>query len=181
MTADFLGMLLLIASLAALGLSIVFDVGRLSAEKARESLLQHQHDKRRSAIAEWRQRTERKRAELTTLQARITELTARRHKTLSEIKALEFTRTEMVHELGEENGGACFWSRLIALPGLEAVDQQDIIFARQIWNYRNAAHVWAPSSDLAAGLLSATFPPRSGVRASMPVPLALASESEADA
>jgi hypothetical protein len=175
-TAEFLGMLLLVTSLAALGLSIVVDVGQVSTEKARESLLQRQHDKRRSALSEWRQKTERKRADLTALQARQTEFAARKHKTLNEIKALELTKVELVHEIGDEDDGAGFWSQLHVMPHFQEIDRREVVFARQIWDYRNVAHIWAPSQEHAQALLSTAFTARNGVQPSMMVPLALAPE-----
>ena len=181
-TAEFLGMLLLVTSLAALGLSIVVDVGQVSTEKARESLLQRQHDKRRAALAEWRQKTERKRADLTALQARQTEYAARKHKAQTEIRALEFTKVELVHELGdEETGAAGFWAQLAVLPNFPEIDRREVIFSRQIWEYRNVAHVWAPTADLAQALLASAFAARNGVHPSMMVPLAMAPEPGSEA
>jgi len=173
-TAEFLGMLLLVTSAAALGLSIVMDVGRVSAEKARESMAQRQHEKKKAALAEWKRKTEQKRTELTALQARHTEFTGRRHKALTEIKALEFTKVELVHELGDGDETNGFWAQLAVQENFANIDRRDVIFSRQIWEYRNVAHVFAPAPDQATALLRTAFTAKNGVLPGQIVPLAVA-------
>ncbi len=181
-SAEFLGMLMLITSAAALGLSIVVDVGRVSTEKAREAMAQRQYDKKRAALAEWRQKTERKRGDLTTLQARLTEFNGRRHKTLTELKALEYSKVELVHELGDQDGdGDLFWSQLTVTANFGELDRKDIVFSRQIWEYRNVVHITANTADQAHGLLRLTFSQRNGLVTAPVVPLALAPDPEAEA
>ncbi|MBP2301345.1 hypothetical protein [Azospirillum picis] len=181
-SAEFLGMLLLITSAAALGLSIVVDVGRVSAEKTREAMNQRLYDKKRNALAEWRQKTERKRADLTALQARLTEFTGRRQKAQTELRALELSKIELVHELGDpDSNGDVYWSQLGVGPNFNELDRKDIIFSRQIWEYRNVAHIIAPSADQAHGAVRASFGTRNGLICSPVVPLALAPDPEAEA
>ncbi|AWK85718.1 hypothetical protein [Azospirillum thermophilum] len=181
-SAEFLGLLLLITSAAALGLSIVVDVGRVSAEKAREAINQRQYDRKRAALAEWRQRTERKRSDLITLQARLTEYTGRRQKAQTEARALECSKVEMVHELGGEADGNCdvYWARLTAAANFAELERKDIVFSRQIWEYRNVAHIWAPSTDAAYAVLQNAFSARNGIACSPIVPLAHAPDPEAE-
>ncbi|ANC92824.1 hypothetical protein A6A40_13595 [Azospirillum humicireducens] len=181
-SAEFLGMLLLITSAAALGLSIVIDVGRVSAEKAREAMNQRLYDKKRAALAEWRQKTERKRVDLTTLQARLTEFNGRRQKALTELRALEFSKIELVHELGDlESDGDVYWAQLAVGPNFNELDRKDIVFSRQIWEYRNVAHITAPSAEQAHATVRASFSQRNGLICSPVVPLALAPDPEAEA
>lgn len=181
-SAEFLGMLLLITSAAALGLSIVVDVGRVSAEKAREAINQRQYDKKRAALAEWRQKTERKRVDLTTLQARLTEFNGRRHKTMTETKALEYSKIELVHELGEQDSdGDIYWAQLAVGPNFNELDRKDIVFSRQIWEYRNVAHITAPSTDQAHATVRMCFSQKNGLISSPVVPLALAPDPTAEA
>jgi len=181
-SAEFLGMLLLIASAAALGLSIVVDVGRVSAEKTREAMNQRQYDKKRAALAEWRQKTERKRVDLTTLQARLTEFNGRRQKALTELRALEFSKIELVHELGDQDSdGDIYWAQLAVGPNFNELDRKDIVFSRQIWEYRNVAHITAPSTEQAHATVRASFSQRNGVICSPVVPLALAPDPEVEA
>jgi len=180
-SAEFLGMLLLITSAAALGLSIVIDVGRVSAEKTREAMNQRQYDKKRAALAEWRQKTERKRVDLTGLQARLTEFNGRRHKTLTELKALEYAKIELVHELGDPDGNNdIYWAQVATGPNFAELDRKDVVFSRQIWEYRNVAHISAVSADQAHGALRASFGQRNGLVTSPVVPLALAPDPEAE-
>ena len=180
-SAEFLGLLLLITSAAALGLSIVVDVGRVSAEKAREAINQRQYDKKRAALAEWRQKTERKRVDLIALQARLTEFNGRRQKTITELKALEYSKIELVHELGDADGDAdIFWAQLAVGPNFAELDRKDIVFSRQIWEYRNVAHISAGTADQAHGVLRTSFSQRNGLVTSPVVPLALAPDPTAE-
>jgi len=171
-TAEFFGMILLVASAAALGLSLVIDVGRVSAEQARLLMLERQIDKRALAVKDWTAKTAQLRSDLVTLEARHTEFTGRRHKALTEVRAIEMTRNELIHEVGD--GPTGYWSQLTVTPAFAKAERQDIIFSRQIWEYRNVAHVWAATADQAAALLAATFPARSGVQAAPVVPLSMA-------
>ncbi|WP_448190740.1 hypothetical protein [Azospirillum sp. sgz301742] len=172
---ELLGLLLLVASAAALGLSIVFDVARVSAERTRATVLQRQTDKRKAALREWTSKTNARGSELMAIQARLTDFVNRRQKVQAELKALEYTKIEMVHELGECDGSALgFWSLLAVNPDSTGVDRRDIIFSRQIWDYRNAAHIWAGSADHAASLLRTAFTPRSGIAGTNLIPLSSA-------
>ncbi|BAI76602.1 hypothetical protein AZL_e02570 (plasmid) [Azospirillum sp. B510] len=180
-SADFLGMLLLIASAAALGLSIVVDVGRVSAEKTREAMNLRLFEKKRVALAEWRQRIERKRVDLITLQARLTEFNGRRQKALTELKALEYAKVELVHELSDLDGnGEIYWSKLAVGPTFNELDRKDVVFSRQIWEYRNVAHITAPSAEIAYITVRSSFSDRTGLICSPVVPLALAPDPEAE-
>lgn len=180
LSGEFLGMLMLVAAVAALGLSVVFDAGRASAERARLAMLQRQQDKKRTALSEWRAKTERKAVELKAHQARLTEFLGQRQKVLQEIKAIEFTKIELIHEFGDQDQGSMgFWSLLVVTPNFAGAARHDILFSRQIWDYRNVAHVWAPSSDQAKALLESAFSLRSGVQPTQMLPLAFAPDATA--
>lgn len=169
---EFFGLILLVTSAAALGLSLVIDVGKFSAEKARSGLLQRQIEKKRLALADWKSKSEKKTTDLRDEQAKLAELLGRKQKFLAEIKSLQFSKVELVHEIGEyEESAMGFWTLLVITPNFPQVDRHDILFSRQIWEYRNVAHVWASSSDHAASLLKAAFTARSGVQASQMIPL----------
>lgn len=176
--AEFLGLLVLVASAAALGLSIVIDVGRVSAERTRATVLQRQIDKRRSALREWTTKTNARAGELKALQTRLTEAVGRRQKLQAELKALEHSKVEMVHELGECDAAALgYWSLLAVAEVSGGVDRRDIIFSRQIWDYRNVAHTWAGSAEHAVSLLRAAFSERCGVRPANLQPIGAAGEA----
>lgn len=178
--AEFLGLLVLVASAAALGLSIVIDVGRVSAERARATVLQRQIDKRKTALREWTGKTQARAGELKALQLRLTESVSRRQKLQGELKALEFSKVEMVHELGECDGAALGYVSVLAVSDDSGgVDRRDIIFSRQIWDYRNVAHTWAGSTEHAANLLRAAFSERCGVRPANLVLIGAAAEGVA--
>lgn len=177
-TGEFLSLLLLVTSAGALGISIVIDVGRVSAETARGTMLQRMIDKKRAALSEWRSKGEKKSVELKAQQVRLTDFIARKQKVQNEIKALEFTKVELVHEIGESDEGAMgFWSLLVVMPNFAQVDRRDVLFSKQIWDYRNVAHVWANSSEQAQALLKTAFHQRSGVQATQMLPLAFAPDS----
>lgn len=174
-TAEFLGMILLVASAAALGLSLVIDVGRVSAERARLVVLERQLDKKRQTLKEWTAKAAQRQVDMTTLQARHTEFVGRRHKALTEIRAIEFAQNELVHELGDGDTGTCgYWAQLSVTPTFAKAEKPDIIFSRQIWDYRNVAHIWTTAADQASALLKSAFPSRSGVQPTQVAPLSLA-------
>lgn len=181
-SGEFLGMLLLVTSAAALGLSIVIDVGRISAERARLTMLQRQLDKKRSAHREWNAKADQKAVELKAHHTRLIEFASRKQKAQQEIKALEFARVELVHELGDPAPGTMgFWAQLQVMPNFGTVDRHEVAFSRQIWDYRNVAHVWAGSVEHAQALLRIAFTPRCGVQATRMLPLAFAPDgAEAD-
>lgn len=180
-TAESLGVIFLLVSAAALGMSLVHDVGRLSAAKARTGLLQRQTDKRRALLKEWKERIEKLSRDMRTQQARLTEFNGKKQKLQNEIREMELSRVEFVHELGDP--GDCvpvFWSRLRPTDGFKTVPRQDVVFSRQIWDFRNVAHVHAAGPDRALVLLASAFGVASGVLASEIVPLAMAPEDGGD-
>lgn len=174
-SGEFLGMLLLVTSAAALGLSIVIDVGRVSAEKARLTMLQRQFDRKRTALKEWSAKADQKMVEMKAQQTRLLEFNSRKQRAQQEVKALELARVELIHELGDPVPGTMgFWAQLTVMPNFATVDRHEVVFSRQIWEFRNVAHVWSVTSDQAQALLRVAFTPRSGVQATQMLPLAFA-------
>ncbi|MGQ9372019.1 hypothetical protein [Azospirillum sp. ST 5-10] len=173
-SVEFLGPIVLVASAAALGLSIVMDVGRLGAERARQMSLKLAVEKKRAAAREWTARANRHRADLDALRERYDASVVRRRRALGEIRSIEFGRIEMVHEIEGDQPAAGFWMLLTTSPDFADVAREDVIFSRQIWDFRNVAHVWAESADMAALLAGGAFQPRSGVYPTQPVPLTAA-------
>lgn len=180
-TAESLGVIFLLVSAAALGMSLVHDVGRLSAAKARTGLLQRQTDKRRALLKEWKERIDKLSRDMRTQQARLTEFNGKKQKLQNEIRELELSRVEFVHELGDPGDYVpVFWSRLRPTESFKTVPRQDVVFSRQIWDFRNVAHVHAAGPDRALVLLASAFGVASGVLASEIVPLAMAPEDGGD-
>ncbi|KAA0677365.1 hypothetical protein [Roseomonas genomospecies 6] len=179
LSAEFLGMLLLVTSAAALGLSIVIDVGQVTSEKARQTMMMRQHDRKRAALGEWTRKLEQRQEELAAFQARVNEANGRRQKALSDIRALELTKVEFVHELGEGDEANGFWVRLTVQDEFPSIERRDVIFARQIWSYPNVAHVWTASADQAAAMARAVFSVKNGVLPSMILPIAQAPDPDA--
>lgn len=175
LTTESLGLIFLLVSAAALGFSLVHDVGRLSAAKTRTTLLQRQTDKKKALVADWRVKIDALNREMRAQQARFTEFNGRKQKLVTEIRELELNKVEFVHEMGEPGDGATvFWSRLKPTKGFKTVPRQDVVFSRQIWDFRNVAHVYAPGPDRALVLLAVAFGVASGIMASEIMPLAMA-------
>ncbi|MDQ2104282.1 hypothetical protein [Azospirillum isscasi] len=180
LSAEFLGMLLLVTSAAALGLSIVIDVGQITSERARQSIMTRQHDRKKAALSEWTRKMEQRQEELTAFQARYNECNGRRQKALSDIKALELNKVEFVHELGDGDEANGFWVRLTVQDEFPSIERRDVIFARQIWTYPNVAHVWTTSADQAAAMARVAFSVKNGVLPSMILPIAQAPNPDAE-
>lgn len=181
-TFESLGVIFLLVSAAALGLSLVHDVGRLSTEKARTALLQREIDKKNALIKEWLGKIDGYNREMRTQQARFTEFNGRKQRVAADIAEVEMSKIEMVHEMGEAMGlsTTTFWARLRPGPGFKTVARQDIIFSRQIWGFRNVAHVEASSPERAVFFLQAALGIRSGLINSAVMPLSLAPKGPED-
>lgn len=180
-TVEALGLIFLLVSAAALGLSLVHDVGKLSATKARSTMLMRQIDKKKKLAGEWRVRIDSLNKELRAQQARFTEFNGKKQKIQAEIRDIEQKKIEFVHELGEPGDGvAAFWSRLTPNDNFKTLPRQDVVFSRQIWDYRNVAHMHAAGSDRALVLLAAAFGVGMAITTSEIIPLALAPQNGED-
>lgn len=178
-TAEMLGLIFLLVSAAALGMSLVHDVGRLSATKTRTGLLQRQIDKKRALIADLKARIDGLSRDMRNQQARFTEFNGKKQKLVSEIRETELNKVEFVHELGDSgDGGMIYWSRLRTTESFKTVPRQDVVFSRQIWEYRNVAHVHAGGPDRALVLLASAFGVAGGVLASEIMPLEMAPDDD---
>jgi hypothetical protein len=181
LTTESLGLIFLLVSAAALGMSLVHDVGKLSAAKARSGLLQRQTDKKKALANEWRGRIDGLNRDLRAQQARFTEFNGKKQKLQTDMRELDQKKVEFVHELGElGEGTAIYWSRLRPSDAFKTVPRQDVVFSRQIWDYRNVAHISAFGPDRALVSLAGVFGVAGGVRASELVPLALAPQDDED-
>lgn len=173
-SAEFVGLVLLLTSAAALGISMVVDIGKFSAERARLTMSQRAIEKKRAALTDWQVKSERKSVDLKEQQARLNELLTKRQKALAEVKSVQFSKVELIHELGESDGAMAFWTLLTTVQDLAKVERHEVLFSRQIWDYRNVAHVWAGSTEQASSLIKLSFTPRSGVQPTQMLPLAFA-------
>lgn len=174
-TTEFFGLALLVASAAGLGLSIVVDVGKYSAERARSAMLYRQIDRKRNTLAEWVSKAERKQVDLRQGQAALAELLGRKKALTIEMKAQQIAKVELVHEIGEsDNSAMSFYAPLTTAPNFAQIERQDIVFSRQIWQYRNVVHVWANSSEHALALISGAFAARTGIQSGAMLPLSFA-------
>lgn len=171
--AEFLSLFLLVSSTAALGLSIVFDVGRVSAARTHATAVQRQIEQRKVALGRTKAQIAIRKTELAALQVRANEAVARRQRLQGEQKTLEFEKIEILHELGECDAAALgFTAALVVDTNRPESDRHDTVFSRQIWDFRNTALIWAGSRFHAVDLLYRTFTQASCVVALNLVPLA---------
>lgn len=174
-TSEFFGLALLVTSAAGLGLSIVVDVGKYSAERARSVMLSRQIERKRQALSEWLAKTEKKQIELRQGQAALAELLGKKNALTLEIKGQQTTKVELIHEIGEsDNSAMSFYAQLATGPNFAQIERQDLVFSRQIWDYRNVVHVWANSSEHALSLINGAFSPRTGIQPGPMLPLSFA-------
>jgi len=88
---------------------------------------------------------------------------------------------ELVHELGDGDETNGFWALLAVQDNFANIDRRDVIFSRQIWEYRNVAHIFAPAPDQATALLRTAFTAKNGVLPTQMVPLSMAPDVGAGA
>ena len=182
LTTESLGLIFLLVSAGALGMSLVHDVGKLSAAKARSGLLLRQIDKKKAMVKQWRERIDGINRDLRAQQARFTEFNGKKQKIQNDMRELDQKKVEFVYELGEPGDGVTiFWSRLRPTEDFKKLPRQDVVFSRQAWDYRNVAHVYAVGPDRALVALANAFGVGSGILASEIVPLALAPQGDEDA
>jgi hypothetical protein len=171
-SAEFFGLVLLVTSAAALGLSIVVDVGKYTAEKTKTARIARQIERKRQSLADWSSKAEKKLTELRQDQAALAELLGRKNALVIEIKGQQIAKVELVHEIGEtDNAAMSFYAQLATVGNFAQIDRHDIVFSRQIWDYKNVVHVWANSTEHALALVNGAFGPRTGLQATPLLPL----------
>ncbi|HEY0838064.1 MAG TPA: hypothetical protein VGE72_29400 [Azospirillum sp.] len=163
-TLDIFALALIILSAAALGLIIVVEASRISVLTGRQSLLRKRLADHRKELSLLRDRVDEVEEAVRRRHDQRSELDAQRARVASLAASIQADKIEMVHDLGgPEPGRVLFQCVLRTAPDFGRVEQRHVIFARDIWQRKNVAHVWAESPDAAHAALQRAFHPRSGV------------------
>jgi hypothetical protein len=166
-TQDVFGMAVLLLGLTALGLSVIFEASRLSAVAGRQALLRRRAQSRQREKLELKLRLDSGEAEIAAKQMKLDAMMAERSRIIAATTALKLSKIEMVHEIGEpESGMALFQGDLRTTPEQSRADQRRIVFAKEIWERSNIAHVWAETPESAMAAIQRAFTARSGIVAS---------------
>ncbi|MCG5243257.1 hypothetical protein ACIU1J_04150 [Azospirillum doebereinerae] len=161
---DVFGGAVLVLGLTALGLSVIFEATRLSATAGRQALV------RRRIQAREREKIDQKRSldealtEEAARQATLDGLLTERSRVLAATNSLKMSKIEMVHEVGDPVPGAVLYQAELRTGG-DSVrpEQRRIVFAREIWERGNIAHVWAETPEAAMAAIQRAFNAKSGI------------------
>ncbi len=161
---DVFGIAVLLLGLTALGLSVIFEASRLSATAGRLAMVRRRLQARQREKLEMKTNLEKHEAEVIAKQAKLDAMTAERARIIAATTALKLSKIEMVHEIGEPDSGALlFQGELRPNPEQGRPDQRRIVFAKEIWERNNVAHVWADSPETAMAAIQRAFTSRSGI------------------
>lgn len=155
---------LVVVCATGLGFTIVVESVKLLAISGRATQIGSKVESRKAALEELRRQLAAAEEAETRRQAELSRLANDRARVEGLIKSFQADKLEMVHELGQPDGtNALFICELKTTPDFNRIDSRRLIFAREIWQHRNVAHVWAESADAALGHVQRAFHGRSGV------------------
>ncbi|HYH21086.1 MAG TPA: hypothetical protein VD995_20965 [Azospirillum sp.] len=161
---DVFALALIVLSTAALGLMIVIEASRISVLSGRQSLLRKRLADHRRELGLLRGRVEEAEEMVRRRQEQRAELDAQRARVVSLAASIQADKIELVHELGGPDPGSVLYQCVLrTAPDFGRIDPRNMIFARDIWQRKNCAHIWAESPDAAHAALLRAFHPRSGV------------------
>ncbi|WP_448188615.1 hypothetical protein [Azospirillum sp. sgz301742] len=165
MSADSVfAILLVLLGLGALGGMVVMEVSRLGVLSARRAMAHKRTESMRAETELARTRASQIEETLERGKAQLATLAAECQRLASVTRTVEADRVELVHELGTPDGApAPYRCVLRTIPDFARIDPRNVIFAREIWQRKNVAHVWAETPEVAHALLQRAFPNRSGV------------------
>lgn len=161
---DLFALGLVVVCATGLGFTIVVESVKLLAVSGRASQIGGKVESRKAALEELRRQLGVAEDGETRRQAELARLTNDRLRVEGLIKSFQADKLEMVHELGQPDGSnALYICDLKTTPDFNRLDSRRLIFAREIWQHRNVAHVWAESADAALGHVQRAFHGRAGV------------------
>ncbi|MCW2236560.1 hypothetical protein [Azospirillum canadense] len=161
---DVFALSVLALGLGALGLSVVYEGTRITAASGRTALTRRRIQAKADELKELNARIEDTKSRTDLQQATLDRLIADRARLTGMIRSLKASKVEMIHELGELDGPALlFECDLRTAPDFNRLDQRRMVFAREIWDRRNIAHVWADTPDAAMAAVQRAFNLRSGL------------------
>ncbi len=163
-TQDVFGMAVLLLGLTSLGLSVIFEASRLSAAAGRQALLRRRAQSRQREKLDLKIKLDGVETETTAKQGKLDAMMAERSRIIAATTALKQSKIEMVHEIGEpESGALLFQGDLRMNPEQSRAEQRRIVFAKEIWERNNVAHVWADTPEAAMAAIQRAFTARSGI------------------
>ena len=155
---------LVVISAGVLGLSMILTTARTASQARRRSALRQVVQARGDEIEAIQGRVANVERIVQGRQGECGELETRRARTDAAARAVAADKVELVHELGAaQPGHTLFRCELRTAPEFARLDNRRVIFAREIWERRNVAHVWAADAEAAMTTLLRAFPPASGI------------------
>jgi hypothetical protein len=156
--------LLVLLGTGALGGMVVMEVSRLGVLSARRALAAKRIESMRTEAELARTRTAQLETAIERGQAQLVTMAAECQRLASVARTVAADQIELVHELGVPDGApAPYRCVLRTVPDFARIEPRNVVFAREIWQRKNIAYVWAETPELAHGLLQRAFPTRSGV------------------
>lgn len=161
---DVFALAVLALGLGALGLSVVYEGTRITAMTGRAALAKRRIQTRADELKELNARIEDTNSRADLQQAGLDRLVRERGRLTGLITSVKAAKVTLIHELGEPDGAAVlFECDLRTAPDFARLDQRRMMFAREIWDRRNVAHVWADGPDAAMAAVQRAFTLRSGL------------------
>lgn len=155
---------LVVVCVTGLGFTIVVESVKLLAVAGRAKQIGGKVESRKAALEELHRRLAAAEDGESRRQTELARLANDRARVEGLIKSFQADKLEMVHEIGHPDGtNALFVCELKTTPDFNRIDSRRLIFAREIWQHRNVAHVWADSQDAALGQVQRAFHGRAGV------------------
>lgn len=162
--ADMFGVGVLVLALGALGLSVVFEASRLSAVTGKQAILRRRRQARERELFDLQRRVETADAEAQAKQTTLDNLTTEKTRIAAVIASIQSSKIEMVHEIGEPEGSATLYQGDLRPTSDFGRPGQRGVFAREIWERPNVAHVWADTPEAAMAAIQRAFNARTGIQ-----------------
>ncbi|WP_448203410.1 hypothetical protein [Azospirillum sp. sgz302134] len=162
--ADVFALSVLALGVGALGLSVVHEAARITAVGARTALARGKIQARTEELKALKGQIADVESRADLQQATFERLAAERGRINGLINSIKASKVAVVHELGDpESGGTLYECDLRTVPDFNRIDPRNLLFAREIWDRRNIAHVWADTPEAAQAAVQRAFTARSGV------------------
>lgn len=161
---DVFALCVLALGLGALGLSVVYEGTRITAMSGRTAMARRKRLARAEELKALRGRIADTDSRADAQQAALDRLLAERGRLSGLIKSVQASKVALIHEIGEpDNGVTLYDCDLRTVPDFNCMDTRRLLFAREIWDRRNVAHVWAETPDAAMAAVQRAFNLRSGL------------------
>lgn len=172
-SAEMLSYGLLLLCCAGLGITIVAEAAKLMFAGAAIAKVNVRLSARTVTLESLRRRVETRISETRRGQAELDQLNAERARIGIQIKMLLDQKIEIIHEIGTPDGSVrLFACDLRPVSNFSQAAPRQIVFSRDIWRYRNVAHIWAEDLDSARTLAERAFMNRTSIKIDRVVPMA---------